>query len=365
MSSTFKLFLWFMLVLALSFGFMHLLIPDFPLEFQRLHVFFFNLCVGGGLILYLAQGRARIGALIIGWFAVSMAYGLSAFFELYWLTLILTLPLLAMVESQRVRLFPWFPMDFFRGGTVSKKFQHAAMLCLSMGLVIAGLVIVNNQYLHLFHRPKLTLDVFFLGYSFPISLTTFHLLFGFMPHKEGDRLYRAIAEYAFWSINLGVIVFFGFIIFELAVAEMAIATILFVSVVLVLVHFARYGQPTQQKAILLSGMSFLVFTGLTGLLYILKYIVPEVAAWDDYFLTLHGTVALYGWNLSGLFIIVREKDFPTRLHSWIIVSLQWVGVFVLTPLGKYNLIFAVPALIIYAVLVGLVAFVPSRQARAA
>ncbi len=365
MSFTFKVFLWVMLVLALAFGFMHLVIPDFPLDFQRLHVFFFNLCVGGGLILYLAQGRDRIGPLILAWFAVSMAYGLSAFFEQYWLTLVLTLPLLAMAERERVRIFPWFPVDFFRGGAVARKFQHAAMLCLSMGLIIAGLVIVNNEYLHLFHRPKLTLDVFFLGYSFPISLTTFYLLFGFMPRRQRDRLYRAIGEYSFWSINLGVIIFFVFIIFELPVAEMAIATLLFLSVVLVLVHFARYGQPTQQKVILLSGMAFLVFTGLTGLLYILKYTVPAVAAWDDYFLTLHSTVALYGWNLSGLFIILREKDFPTRLHSWIIVSLQWSGVFFLTPLGKYNLVFAVPALVIYAVLVGLVAFVPSRLQRAA
>ena len=48
-------------------------------------------------------------------------------------------------------------------------------------------------------------------------------------------------------------------------------------------------------------------------------------------------VSLYGWNLSGLFIIMRWDDFPIRLNSALAISLHWSIVLVLAPLGKYVL----------------------------
>jgi hypothetical protein len=65
-------------------------------------------------------------------------------------------------------------------------------------------------------------------------------------------------------------------------------------------------------------------------------------------------VSLYGWNLSGLFIILRWRDFPIRLNSAMVIALHWVIVLVLAPLGKYLLPVSVLAMLAYASLLALV-----------
>ncbi|MBN2799579.1 MAG: hypothetical protein JXX28_10565 [Deltaproteobacteria bacterium] len=349
------------LIVALSFGFAHHLAPDFPLQFERLHVFLFNLVTGGALILYVTRGREKRDWQIGAWVLFAVAYALSAFYEKYLLTIALTVPLSLLIENARVRSFSWFPVDFFRVVPVWKKFRHASVLCLSIGLWVAVVAILNSHFYHWVEMEKLSLDVFFLGYSFPISLITLSLIFERLDETEA----RPLQEAAFWSINLGVIVFFGFIIFELGGLELAISNYLLLSVLTVLGLFAKRAHFTQQKAFLLSGLGFLVITAITGVLYIGGYYNEALKQSGDAMIRLHEVVSLYGWNLSGLFIILREDGFPARFNTWAIIALQWLTVLILAPLGSISPALALISVLTYSVLVGFVVFSPTLQRRAA
>ncbi|MBW2276669.1 MAG: hypothetical protein JRF63_04200, partial [Deltaproteobacteria bacterium] len=120
--------------------------------------------------------------------------------------------------------------------------------------------------------------------------------------------------------------------------------------------FIRTAPFVQQKIFLMSGMVFLLFTGITGIIYILAYLFPGAAEYKQFYLDLHRMVSLYGWNLSGLFIIVRFTDFPIRLNSALPLVLHWAIVLVLAPLGHYELLAAGPALLGYVALLGVVFF---------
>jgi hypothetical protein len=210
-------------------------------------------------------------------------------------------------------------------------------------------VILNNKFLNLVAYEKLALDVFFLGYSFPISLITMSVMFSFM-NLRNSRLTTVLKEVAFWTVNLGVIIFFLFIIFNLAIAKITIATILFFSVFMIFFLFIATSPPIQQKIFLVSGMVFLLFTALTGIFYILVYYFPALERYHSFFLLLHAMVSLYGWNLTGLFIIIRWNNFPIRLNSALAIGLHWLIVLILAPLGKYDMPVSVVAIIAYVVL---------------
>jgi hypothetical protein len=348
--------------LALAFGFLHVFIPSFPYDFDRLHVFFFNLCAGASILLTYTSGTPRVPRSVYVYFTLAMIYGVSAFLHLYPLTLALSIPLFALVESIRIKRFGLFPWDFFRKKPTNEKFLQAAMLCLSIGIVFASLVILNNEYLHIVTREKLTLDVFFLGYSFPLSLLTFSVMYSFMD-QDGTRSYRIMKEVSFWSINLGVIFFFVFIIFELAIPEIIISTALLLAVFMTYYIFLKRSLAVQQKSILSSGMMFLVVTGLTGIIYLFYYFYPSLREYHEVLMVLHATVALYGWNLSGLFIVVRQNDFPIfKQTKWIIV-LHWLTVMILAPLGKYYGVFSLIALPAYMLLLGVIFFTKSPSKR--
>jgi hypothetical protein len=346
-----KLVLGSTMSLALAFGFLHVFVPDFALDFDRLHIFLFNLCSGGSVLLYFARGERRVSPIIYAYFALTLVYAASAFLELYGATLALSIPLVAIVESVRVRRFSFFPRDFFRPGSTSAKFLHAALLCLSIGIVIAAIVMINAEYLHAFSLRKLTLNVFFLGYSFPVSLMTFAVIFSFM-RPPASRAGAILQELSFWIITLGVISFFVFIIFELAGAEIVISNILLAAVVMTYALFRRDTPAVQQKLILTSGMLFLIVTGLTGVFYLFDSFIPMSEAVHRFILVIHATVSLYGWNLSGIFIVVRADSYPIFKRPFLLVLLHWLSVFVLTPLGKYDGPIALAALAAYMVLVG-------------
>jgi len=349
--------------LALAFGSLHLFVPDFELDFNRLHIFLFNLCAGGSILLFHAIttdtmhfGPPRgLPRRVLVYFALSLLYAISAFLELYPATLVLSVPLVIIVESVRIQRFGLFPFDFFRPVHTGQKFLQAALLCLSIGTTFASLVIINEEYLHLVHYEKLTMDVFFLGYSFPLSLLTFSVMYGFMK-PEGDRLYMVLKEVSFWTINLGVVTFFVFIIFEVTVAEVVVSNTLLAAVIMTYWLFLRNGRKVQQKVLLVSGMAFLVATGVTGVAYLFQYAWPEVARYHHALLVLHATVSLYGWNLSGLFVVVRWDDFPILRRPGLVIALHWLTVLVLVPLGKYFIPFALVALPAYVLLLGLVFF---------
>jgi hypothetical protein len=165
---------------------------------------------------------------------------------------------------------------------------------------------------------------------------------------------NVLKEIGFWSVNLGVIIFFIFIIFELTIPTMAVATMLFFAVWMIFFLFLETAPNVQQKTFLVSGMVFLLFTALTGIFYILPYFYPSLEPYREPSLVLHAMVSLYGWNLSGLFIIMRWGHFPIQLRAALAVALHWLIVLVLAPLGKYVLPVSVLAMVAYVALLGVV-----------
>ena len=124
--------------LALLFGFFHLVVSDSQYNFERLHVFLFNLCSGGAVLLYFTAGRNEVGPTVLVYFALSLLYAVSAFLRWYGVTLTLSVPLLLLVEWTRIKRFSLLPVDFFRQTvSVGQKFHQAAVLCLSLAIVFA------------------------------------------------------------------------------------------------------------------------------------------------------------------------------------------------------------------------------------
>lgn len=346
---------------ALAFGFINRYVPLDTYNFERLHVFLFNLCSGGTLILYFTQRYSTPSPRVVIFFILSLCYAFFAFLNLYLPVLFISAILAAIVESIRVSKFSLFPFDFFKAYVpVSQKFHQASLLCLSMGLVISSLVIVNNVYMHwITNMPKLTLDTFFLGFSFPLSLITLSLIFSFMTDPPSHLVFWK--NLAFWAVNLGVIIFFVFIIFEIPIAQVAVTLILFSAVLLVLFLAVKLVSRLQQKNFLVSGVAFLVVTAVTGIMYIVFEMMPgynhENLKW---LLTLHTFASLYGWNLCGLSIICRYDDFPIRLHSKYLIIFHWIIVIILAPLGYWFPGAAIAAVISYFLLLYMILFTRSN-----
>ena len=350
MSWQFKTLLVVMMTSALACGFLHHLVPPAVLNFERLHIFLFNLCSGGTLLVYFTEGRSRLSRRCILFLALALAFALCAFLQWYLPTLFIPLALAYLIEAVRVDHFgSRFPRGLFSfQEPVPRKFHQAALLCLSLGLTFSSPVILNSVYLHWFTIEKLKLDTFFLGFSFPISLIAMSVIFSLMK-SETLRVTAVLKETTFWIINLGVIVFFGFILAGLFASQVAISSLLFVTVAFILYLYWHEGIQLQQKAYLTSGILFLLITSISGIAYILltfsSYYTPEIS---HPLLRLHAFTALYGWNLSGLAVIGRHNDFPLQLHSRTVVLLHWMTVLVLCPLGYFQPVFAVLAIIAYA-----------------
>jgi hypothetical protein len=333
------------MTLALSFGFMHLFFPQH--NFERLHIFLFNLCSGGTILLYFSEGHDHPSIFTIIFYVLSVCYAFLAFINLYFPAIMIALVLFVLVERVRIKLFSFFPYQFFSGTIgVSKKFHHASLLCLSIGLIISILAICNKEYWILIQSEKFQLDTFFLGFSFPLSLITLSVMFSLMDNTE-DHLYKILSEIDFWTINLGVIIFFIFILMGSWVLELFISVVLLAAVCSVLLVYVRYGRHFQPKAFLTSGIIFLIWTALTGIAYIVNYF--SVFTIDQtLILRYHTILSLYGWNLSGLAVICRFKDFPIKLHSKRTIGLHWITVGILAPLGYYHSFFSVLAILAYA-----------------
>lgn len=328
-----------LMVTAFLFGFADQIWDQ---NFERLHIFLFNLCAGGFVIVWHTENSARPSWRCLGFLTLSLAYAICAFLQFYTAAALLSLALGLLVESVRIRSFRFLPADLldFRISVVDK-FHHASILCLSLSLLIATFVLINSTALHWIENTNLTLNVFFLGYSFPVSLITMSVMFSFIRSDISPGL-RMVKQAFFWLVNLGVIIFFLFIIFELTIAKAAIATILFITVLLIFGFFLKFGVKVQQKQFLLSGMTFLVFTGITGIGYIVLAGHPELyETWSRLLLSCHAYQSLYGWGLSGLLILIRWNDFPLKLNSWRVILLHWLVIAVLAPLGETNLILAI------------------------
>ena len=253
-----------------------------------------------------------------------------------------------LVESIRIRHFSLLPKDLFSARvSVVDKFHHAAILCLSLSLFIDTFVLLNSINLHWLPYRNLTLNVFFLGFSFPVSLITMSVMFSFI-RRDINPVLMVQKQGLFWTVNLGVIIFFLFIVFDLPIAKFVIATFLFFAVVLIFSFFLLLGVNAQQKLFLLSGMTFLVFTGITGIFYIVLADFPAAyERWGRLLLTCHVYLSLYGWGLSGLLILIRWNDFPLKLNSWQVIGMHWLVIGKLAPLGKTNIILAVTSIIAF------------------
>ncbi|HOO70248.1 MAG TPA: hypothetical protein PK926_00695 [Spirochaetota bacterium] len=320
------------LAAAFIFGFADIFIP---LNFERLHIFLFNMTAGGFVILHYTDGGREPAPRHFAYLLLSVLYAVLAFMHWYVPAAAVSVPLWAIVERARVRRFSFFPWSFFSGRiSVSRKFHEASLLCLSLAFVFSTAVLLNNEYFHWFHYEKLTLDVFFLGFSFPVSLITMSVMFHFIDEQK-TVFFAFIANALFWTINLGVIIFFVFIIYQVFAGEVAVASVLFLAVMTLFVFFLRHGRALQQKHFLVSGMTFLLFTAVTGLLYVpVKSMYGGSPLASGLLLKAHSYISLYGWNLSGLFVILRWNDFPMRLNSRALILFHW-AVILMAPLGKF------------------------------
>lgn len=329
---------------AFIFGFLdHLL----HMNFERLHIFLFNLTSGGFTILYLTAGKTRPSIRIIIFYLVSIAFALTAFFHLYIPAAVCGAVLAVIVETFRRERFSFFPKEFFRvSSPASQKFHHASLLCLVIALLLSSFVIVNDVHLKLFHFEKLTLDVFFLGFSFPVSLITMSIIFSMIDEK-GMKWLPAAEHAFFWLICGGVIIFFIFIIMKSFAGEVFISFTLFFTVAAIFTLFFRYGKRIQQKHFLVSGIYFLMATAVTGILYILLYQFSYDEFYRKLILKMHAFYSLYGWNLTGMMVITRWESFPITLNTRKAIYFHWGVILILAPLAKFFPILAIPAVISY------------------
>lgn len=352
MSRNFKTTILVLFSAALTCGFMHHLISPTELNFERLHIFLFNLCGGGTLLIYFTEDKKELSIHGKLFFCGALAFAFSTFIG--WYIPALILPLLLAIITERVRVLHFgncIPLEMFtREERVSRKFHQASFLSLSFALILSSPVILNAIYMHWWNLEKLTLDTFFLGFSFPISLISMSVIFSLM-RKAKDSLHKTLKEISFWIINLGVIIFFLFILAKLFIPQVIIATTLLLGVGLVLYLYKFHGIPSQQKAFLTSGIFFLLITSVSGIIYIL---LEFSTGYDPQqalpLLRLHAFTALYGWNLSGLAVVARHDDFPLQLHSMKSISLQWITVLILCPLGYFFPWAALFAVICYSLL---------------
>ncbi len=341
----FKILFIITMTVALGFGFLNLFIPNY--DFKRLHIFLYNLMTGGTILLYFTEQKINISKKTGLFFLLSLIYALMAFFEQYLISIFLGLILAVIVEIVRINRFGFLPTSFFRSKTsLSEKFHHAALLCLSIGLVIASFAIYNEYYVHWLNFDKLTLNTFFLGFSFPLSLITFSLVFETMENNS-DAKNRALKEISFWTITLGVIIFFIFILYKLLILELLISITLFLAVAVILWMYIKFGIKRQQKAFLTSGISFLLLTATLGITVVSLYYNPKYSEVVKIVLHYHALIALYGWNLSGLAIICRFEEFPIKLNTKRYILLHWIIVVGFAPLGYYYKSMAIIALLLY------------------
>lgn len=362
MNSKDKIFLAALMWTALVFGFTNHVFSFQGLHFDRLHIFLFNLCAGGSIIYSYTINQNVLSLRTAPFIIISIIFALAAFSEAYLIAIICALLLSLLVEKARTEKFGFFPWMFFNKKIiVHKKFHNASMLCLSLGLLISALVMINNQYLKLVYMDKLELNTFFLGFSFPLSLITMSVMF----KLTGDnRIYvtRVLKNIGFWAVNLGVIIFFIFILFELMAMQLIISIILFSAVILIFYLFVTDKFNKQQRTFLLSGMCFLLFTGISGIAYILLEMTPYYTKeTGEIILRMHSFTSVYGWNLSGLAVLTRFEDFPIELHSNKFILLHWLTALILAPLGGKYAICAVLAIASYGFVIKWIFFSSSKK----
>ncbi len=317
---------------AFTFGFLDLFLFR---NFERLHIFLFNLTSGGFSILHLTECREKPSRKTYIFLTLSVIYAVCAFMEYYMASIALSLALAGIAEWYRHTYLSFIPSEFFRvNEKTSRKFHHASLLCLELALILSALVIANEIYFNAVKLEKLKLDMFFLGFSFPVSLITFHLIFKIIEKNETPAHTKKLSHFLFWAISGGVGVFFIFIIFRVFEGEIVSAFFLFSAVAAIFTIFFRHGIRVQQKHFLVSGMYFLLISSLSGLLYIVLTKLTPYEHFAKPVMRVHAFFSLYGWNLSGMLVILRWRDFPLKMNTGYAIYMHW-AVIILAPFSKY------------------------------
>jgi len=332
--------------LAFIFGYMdHYL----HLNFERLHIFLFNLTSGGFTILYLTEKKTCPSIKTTAFLILSICYAILAFMKIYLPAAICAVLLALIVESYRQEKFTFFPSIFFRRDyPASEKFHHASLLCLVIALLLSSFVVLNDAYFRLFHFEKLTLDVFFLGFSFPVSLITMSIIFGII--ETGGKQSVITAEHLFfWFICGGVIIFFIFIIMKSFHGEVFISFFLFITVAFIFLLFFKHGKIIQQKYFLVSAIYFLMATAVTGIIYILMKHIDYNELHGKVILRMHAFYSLYGWNLTGMMVIIRWNDFPIAMNTKKAIYYHWGVILIAAPFAKFIPELIIPAIISYII----------------
>ena len=83
MSWKFKTILLVMMTMALACGFLHHLVSPATLNFERLHIFLFNLCSGGTLLIYFTEGGTTLSRRGMLFLTLAVAFALCAFLQWY------------------------------------------------------------------------------------------------------------------------------------------------------------------------------------------------------------------------------------------------------------------------------------------
>ncbi|MCA1926937.1 MAG: hypothetical protein LDL13_03545 [Calditerrivibrio sp.] len=343
------------ILIALLFGFMHHFFPE--IHFERLHIFLLNLCTGGTLIIYLTEGKTIFSLKTTVFFISSFIYAIFSFLEIYNMAIAISLLLFVVVETIRIKKFGFFPYNFFdTKSKMAEKFHNASLLCLSIGILLSTFAIINHEYLKLLPFRKFELNTFFLGFSFPVSLITLSIIFSTMK-KAPSNTHKILKILSFWIINVGVIIFFIFILFESFILELIISLILFFTVALVFWMYYRLGFKEQRKLFLSSAIGFLNITAITGVAYIFLYFTNHYTPENSKIIKdIHRIVSLYGWNLTGIIVILRNNDFPIDLNSYRIILLHWISTIILIPAGYYFPAMALIATITFGVFIYIVLF---------
>jgi len=314
-----------------------------------LHVFLFNLTAGGLAVMSRAAGDDKPGLSPPAFFALALAFCAGAFFGIVPLMIGSALALGAVAEAVRWKRFSRLPLDFFRRVPVSQKFEQAAVLCLSLGLFICAATLLNNHHLRLIELEKLDLHVFYLGFSFPISLYTFSLI---LARAEAGRKAPPAwaAEFIFWALNLGVIAFFFFIIFELYPLQFIAALVLLSTVAVTAWMHLSSSERGTEWTLMSSALAFLAFGSVTGMLYILELWLGGL---DNSYrlLSYHSAATLFGWNLTGLILLLARGRLQLRVPATLVLGIHWALVLLL-PLARTSPVIGAAALIL---LLGLLA----------
>ncbi|AEE14737.1 hypothetical protein Thena_1116 [Thermodesulfobium narugense DSM 14796] len=322
-------------------------------QIQRLHIFFFNLIAGGTTILWFTKKEINFSKSTWLYLITSFIYALSAFLNLYTISLISGILLIVIVERVRIKYFGIFPNAFFDYKvSVGKKFHLASILCLSIGIFLAQLTILNNYFIKIISPDILPLNYFYLGFSFPLSLIIFSIIYNLIDSNSTTSL-RLQKEVGFWLVNLGVIIFFVFIIFKIVIGELVCASILIIYIFFTFYLFIKNSQYLENKKFLLSGLLFLTITSITGVLMIyLQFSYPDTQSYQvlkSFLLQIHGYLALYGWSLSGLIVIIRKLYVNNIFKNNTNIIIHWFLLTLLVPFGIFNYWFALLAAFLFTV----------------